>query len=68
MNVKEEKSIIILWDVKCTRFTTEYQVKIEDLDLSLPQVGNGHIRERRWHKDCGTFLCMPHINLFKGKL
>ena len=47
MNVKEEKSIIILWEVKCTRFTPEYQVKIGDLDLSLPQVGSGHIRERR---------------------
>lgn len=76
MNVKEEKSII-LQEVKYTRFLLVYQVKTGDLELSLPQVGSGHIRERRWHKEltkrialhmCTTFFPVPPINLIKGKL
>jgi hypothetical protein len=49
--MKEEKSIIILQEVKCTRFPLEYEVTTGDLGLSLPQIGRGHIRERRWHKE-----------------
>lgn len=43
--------MVILQEVKCTRFLLDYQVKIGDLGLSRPQVGSGHIRERRWYEE-----------------